>query len=167
MIGSLEDAPFTAGICELWASTPITFERDDHAVVCFMIEGQVTITEGEAKLDFEQGDVVFLPQREGLVVTWDTPSYGRWLYVTYPHRSEPTPLLTRRDASLSASNDSLRVRRTAWTAPQRTVEPRPWCIRPDEGSLDVRQVVSAARIEATSGMADRTPRLIPSSLGRC
>ena len=39
------------------------------------------------QLDFEQGDVVFLPQREGLVVTWDTPSYGRWLYVMYPHRS--------------------------------------------------------------------------------
>ena len=86
VVGSLEDAPFTAGICELWASTPITFERDDHAAVCFMLEGQATITEGEVKLDFEQGDVVFLPQREGLVVTWDTASYGRWLYVTYPHR---------------------------------------------------------------------------------
>ena len=87
VIGSLEEAPFTAGICELWASTPITFDRDDRAVVCFMLEGQVTLTEGTVQLDFEQGDVVFLPQREGLVVTWDTASYGRWLYVTYQHRS--------------------------------------------------------------------------------
>jgi ethanolamine utilization protein EutQ (cupin superfamily) len=38
------------------------------------------------QLDFEPGDIVFLPQREGLVITWDTSSYGKWLYVTSPRR---------------------------------------------------------------------------------
>ncbi len=85
VIGRLEDAPFTAGICEIWASTPVPFEQDDHAVVCLMLEGEVTLTEANVQLDFEHGDIVFVPQRKRLVITWDTPSYGKWLYVTSPH----------------------------------------------------------------------------------
>ena len=85
VIGDLEEAPFTAGICEIWASEPVAFEQDSHAVVCMMLEGHVTLTEADVQLDFEPGDIVFLPRREGLVVTWDTPSYGKWLYVASPH----------------------------------------------------------------------------------
>jgi ethanolamine utilization protein EutQ (cupin superfamily) len=50
-----------------------------------MLEGSVTLTEGGTRLDFEQGDVVFVPQQAGLKVSWDTSSYGRFFYVTYPH----------------------------------------------------------------------------------
>ena len=50
-----------------------------------MLEGRVTLIEGDVRLDFEPGDVVFVPQREGLKVSWDSPSYGKFFYVTYPH----------------------------------------------------------------------------------
>jgi ethanolamine utilization protein EutQ (cupin superfamily) len=50
-----------------------------------MLEGRVELTEGETRYEFEPGDVVYIPQQEGLRVLWDTPSYGRFFYVTYPH----------------------------------------------------------------------------------
>jgi ethanolamine utilization protein EutQ (cupin superfamily) len=50
-----------------------------------MLEGSVTLTGGGTRHDFESGDVVFVPQQAGLMVSWDTPSYGRFFYVTYPH----------------------------------------------------------------------------------
>ena len=86
VIGELEEAPFTVGICEISASDPVAFAQDDNAVACLMLEGHVTISEGDVQLDFEPGDIVFLPQRDGLVITWDTSSYGKWLYVMSPHR---------------------------------------------------------------------------------
>lgn len=85
VIAQAEQAPVSAGIAEIWASAPIEFDYDYDCAVCYMLEGSVTLTEGETRLDFEPGDVVFIPQREGLKVSWDTPSYGKFFYVTYPH----------------------------------------------------------------------------------
>ena len=34
---------------------------------------------------FAPGDVVYIPQKKGLVVYWSTESYGKFFYVTYPH----------------------------------------------------------------------------------
>jgi ethanolamine utilization protein EutQ (cupin superfamily) len=85
MIGGAENAPVQAGIGELWASSPIDFVQDSHAVVCYMLEGQVTLTEGDTRLEFEPGDILFLPHLASLTVTWETQSHGKWFYVTYPH----------------------------------------------------------------------------------
>ena len=85
VIAQPEGAPVSAGICEIWESAPIEFDYDNDCAVCYMLEGHVSLTEGELRFDFEPGDVVYVPQREGLVVSWHTPSYGKFFYVTYPH----------------------------------------------------------------------------------
>jgi len=85
IIGRPESAPFSGGMAEIWKSAPIEFEYDNDCAVCFMLEGEVTLTEGEESRTFEPGDVVFIPRREGLKVVWESPSYGRFYYVTYPH----------------------------------------------------------------------------------
>ena len=69
----------------VWASAPIEFDYDNDCAVCYMLEGSVTLTEGGTRHHFESGDVVFIPQQAGLKVSWDTSSYGRFFYVTYPH----------------------------------------------------------------------------------
>ena len=74
VIAQSEKAPVSAGIAEIWESAPIEFDYDNDCAVCYMLEGRVTLTEGDTRLDFEPGDVVFVPQREGLKVSWDTPS---------------------------------------------------------------------------------------------
>lgn len=85
VVSQPEGAPVSAGVAEIWASAPIEFEYDSDCAVCYMLEGHVTLTEGETRYDFEPGDVVFIPQQGGLKVLWDTPAYGRFFYVTYPH----------------------------------------------------------------------------------
>jgi ethanolamine utilization protein EutQ (cupin superfamily) len=85
VIAQAEGAPVSAGICEIWASEPIEFDYDNDCAVCYMLEGSVTLTEGGTRHDFEPGDVVFVPQQADLKVSWDTSSYGRFFYVTYPH----------------------------------------------------------------------------------
>lgn len=85
IIARPEGAPFTAGMAEIWNSAPIEFEYDDDGAVCFMLDGEVTLTEDGESVSFQPGDVAFIPQREGLKVVWESPSYGRFYYVTYPH----------------------------------------------------------------------------------
>lgn len=85
VIAQPEQAPISAGIAEIWQSAPIEFDYDDDCAVCYMLEGRAVLREGDSRYDFEPGDVVFIPQQEGLKVLWDTPSYGRFFYVTYPH----------------------------------------------------------------------------------
>lgn len=81
VIAQPEQAPVSAGICEIWASAPVEFEYDSDRAVCYMLEGHVTLTEGETRYDFEPGDVVYIPQQAGLKVSWDTSLYGRFFYV--------------------------------------------------------------------------------------
>ena len=85
IIGRPEIAPFSAGMAEIWKSAPIEFEYDSDCAVCFMLEGEVTLTEEGQSMSFQPGDVAFIPQREGLKVVWESPSHGRFYYVTYPH----------------------------------------------------------------------------------
>jgi uncharacterized cupin superfamily protein len=68
VIAQPEQAPVSAGICEIWESAPIEFDYDNDCAVCYMLEGHVTLTEGQTRLDFEPGDMVFIPQRQGLKV---------------------------------------------------------------------------------------------------
>lgn len=85
IISQADQAPVSAGVAEIWSSAPIEFDYDNDCAVCYLIEGQVTLTEDDTQYALDPGDVVFVPQREGLKVAWDTPSYGRFFYVTYPH----------------------------------------------------------------------------------
>ena len=66
----------------------------------------MTLTEGEVQLDFEQGDIVFLPQREA------SSSHGTRRRTADGSTSR---IHTEHSQPTSASNDSLGVRRTAWT----------------------------------------------------
>lgn len=85
IIARPEGAPFTAGMAEIWNSAPIEFDYDSDCAVCFMLVGEVTLTEDGESVSFQPGDVVFIPQREGLKVVWESPSHGMFSYVTYPH----------------------------------------------------------------------------------
>ncbi len=85
LVSQAQGAPVTAGIAEIWKGAPVDFEYDNDCAVCYMIEGEVTLTEGAVKHSFAPGDLVYIPQQEGLVVLWETDSYGKFAYVTYPH----------------------------------------------------------------------------------
>jgi len=85
VIAQPEGAPLSAGIAEMWASAPVEFDYDADCAACYMLEGHITLTEGDTRYEFEPGDVVFVPQQEGLRVLWETTSYAKFFYVTYPH----------------------------------------------------------------------------------
>ena len=40
-----QGAPFCAGICEVFPGAPVDFDYDDDAAACYMIEGEITLTE--------------------------------------------------------------------------------------------------------------------------
>ncbi len=85
VIDRTQGAPFTAGVCEVYPGAPVDFDYDDDAAVCYMLEGEITLTENGDTQTFLPGDVVYIPQKKGLVVFWSTTTYGRFVYVTYPH----------------------------------------------------------------------------------
>jgi ethanolamine utilization protein EutQ (cupin superfamily) len=85
LVSQTQGAPVSAGVAEVWKSAPVDFEYDDDCAVCYMIEGEITLTQGDEKCSFLPGDVVYIPQVAGLVVLWETESYGKFFYVTYPH----------------------------------------------------------------------------------
>ncbi len=85
LVSQAQGAPVTAGVAEIWPGAPVDFEYDDDCAVCYMIEGEITLTEGDVSRPFLPGDVVYIPQQAGLVVLWETTSYGKFVYVTYPH----------------------------------------------------------------------------------
>ncbi len=85
LVAQPQNAPLTAGVAEIWKGTPVDFDYDNDCAVCFMIEGEVTLVEDGERHSFMPGDLVYIPQQEGLVVFWETDSYGKFMYVTYPH----------------------------------------------------------------------------------
>lgn len=85
VIDRKQGAPYSAGFCEVFPGDPVDFEYDDDAGVCYMIEGEVTLREGDETRQFKPGDVAYIPQKKGLVVYFSTQTYGKFFYVTYPH----------------------------------------------------------------------------------
>ncbi len=85
VIAQPEGAPLSAGILEIWHASPVDFDYDNDCAVCFMLEGEIELREGDETYRFEPGDVVYVPQQAGLIVSWHTPDYGKIAYVTYPH----------------------------------------------------------------------------------
>jgi len=86
VISRAEGAPFCAGICEVFPGTPIDFDYDDDAAVCYMLEGEITLSENGESHKFRPGDVVYVPRKRNLLVYWSTETYGRFFFVTYPLR---------------------------------------------------------------------------------
>ena len=85
VIDRTQGAPFCAGVCEVFPGSPVDFDYDDDAAVCYMLEGEVTLAEDGETRAFRPGDVVYIPRKKGLLVYWSTDSYGKFFYVTYPH----------------------------------------------------------------------------------
>lgn len=85
VIAQTEGAPMTGGLVELLPGPGVAIDYDNDAAVCFMIEGEIELREGDTVSRFEPGDVVYIPQQAGLIVSWSTPSYGKFYFVTYPH----------------------------------------------------------------------------------
>lgn len=85
VIDRTQGAPFCAGVCEVFPGAPVDFDYDDAAAVCYMLEGLVTLQEDGETRELRPGDVVYIPQKKGLLVYFSTDSYGKFFYVTYPH----------------------------------------------------------------------------------
>ena len=87
VISKAQNAPFDFGVVEMNKCKGVEFEYDDDGAVCYMLDGEITLEEnlsGEVR-KYEPGDVVYIPKKEGLVVTWSTDKYAKFIYVTYPH----------------------------------------------------------------------------------
>jgi len=87
IIAQSQGAPYTFGLVEMGKSKGVEFEYDDDAGCCYMLEGEITLeenTSGEV-FKYEVGDVVYIPQKEGLVITFKTDDYAKFVFVTYPH----------------------------------------------------------------------------------
>ncbi len=51
VIDRTQGAPFCAGICEVFPGAPVDFDYDDDAAVCYMLEGDITLSEnGESQV---------------------------------------------------------------------------------------------------------------------
>jgi ethanolamine utilization protein EutQ len=72
--------PIAAGVMSLReGSFPWTLDYDE---VEYVIEGELHITRGDQKAVGRPGDVIAVPK--GSSITFGTPSWAKFLYVTYP-----------------------------------------------------------------------------------
>lgn len=87
VIDKKQNAPYTVGIVEMGKCEGVEFEYDDDAGCCYMLEGEITLKENlaGAVMKYEVGDVVYIPQKKGLVVTFITEEPAKFVFVTYPH----------------------------------------------------------------------------------
>ena len=85
VIDRTQGAPFCAGKHFADPGAPVDFDYDDDAAACYMLEGEIKLTENGESRPFLPGDVVYIPQKKGLLVYWSTDTYGKFFYVTYPH----------------------------------------------------------------------------------
>lgn len=84
-VAKADGSPMTGGVAEIWAGLPVDFDYDDDGAICFMLEGVIELNEAGVVSRFEPGDIVYVPQQAGVTVSWSTPAYGKFYYVTYPH----------------------------------------------------------------------------------
>ncbi len=72
--------PMAAGVMSLReGSFPWTLDYDE---VQYVLEGELHITRGHERVIGRPGDVIAVPK--GSSITFGTPSWARFLYVTYP-----------------------------------------------------------------------------------
>ena len=87
VITQKQNAPYTVGVVEMEKSKGVEFEYDDDAGCCYMLDGVITLKENlsGAVMKYEVGDIVYIPQKKGLVVTFSTEDHAKFAFVTYPH----------------------------------------------------------------------------------
>ncbi len=80
VLGSDQGLPMAAGVLSLReGSFPWTLDYDE---VEYVIEGELHITTADQQVVGRPGDVIAVPK--GASITFGTPSWARFLYVTYP-----------------------------------------------------------------------------------
>jgi ethanolamine utilization protein EutQ len=80
VVGAEHGLPMAAGVMSLReGSFPWTLEYDE---VEYVIEGELHITTADQAVVGPPGDVIAVPK--GSSITFGTPSWTRFLYVTYP-----------------------------------------------------------------------------------
>jgi ethanolamine utilization protein EutQ (cupin superfamily) len=87
VIEKKQGAPYTVGVVEMGKCEGVEFDYDNDAGCCYMLEGEITLKENfsGAVMKFEVGDIVYIPQKEGLLVNFSTEDYAKFVFVTYPH----------------------------------------------------------------------------------
>lgn len=87
VFGKAQGAPFTFGMAEILPSEGIEFDYDDDGAICICLEGTISLTDkatGKTS-EFAEGDIVYIPQEKGKVIVWNSTSYTKFAYATYPH----------------------------------------------------------------------------------
>ena len=80
VVGAEQGLPMAAGVMSLReGSFPWTLDYDE---VEYVIEGELHITTADQQIVGRPGDVIAVPR--GSSITFGTPSWTRFLYVTYP-----------------------------------------------------------------------------------
>jgi ethanolamine utilization protein EutQ len=80
LVTSAHGMPMAAGVMSLRAGAfPWTLDYDE---IEYVLEGELHITRGDALVVGRPGDVIAVPK--GSSITFGTPSWARFLYVTYP-----------------------------------------------------------------------------------
>ncbi|MGE5719874.1 MAG: cupin domain-containing protein [Nocardioidaceae bacterium] len=80
VVGAEHGLPMAAGVMSLrQGSFPWTLDYDE---VEYVIEGELHITTADQTVVGLPGDVIAVPK--GSAITFGTPSWARFLYVTYP-----------------------------------------------------------------------------------
>lgn len=80
VVGSREGLPLAAGVMSLReGSFPWELDYDE---VEYVIEGELHITTADQRVVGRPGDVIAVPR--GSSITFGTPSWAKFLYVTYP-----------------------------------------------------------------------------------
>lgn len=86
LVSKQDGAPVSGGMLEIWKSAPVEFDYDNDCGIGIVVDGSVTIDPNDgAPYELETGDVFYIPQQSGLLVSWHTRDYARVFFVTYPH----------------------------------------------------------------------------------
>lgn len=80
VVTSADGVPMAAGVMSLREGSFAW--RLDYDEVEYVLEGELHITSGEEAVVARPGDVVAVPR--GSSITFGTPSWAKFLYVTYP-----------------------------------------------------------------------------------
>lgn len=80
VVGADDGLPMAAGVLSLRAgSFPWHLDYDE---IEYVLEGVLEITAGQEKVVGQPGDIIAIPK--GTSITFGTPSWAKFLYVTYP-----------------------------------------------------------------------------------
>lgn len=87
VVSAADGAPMAAGFLTLTRGEfPWTLTYDE---IQYVVEGELHVTVPEGRVVGRQGDVLYVPR--GTSITFGTPSWAKFLYVTFPANWEDAP----------------------------------------------------------------------------